>query len=286
MKKYTNVPCVYCHEVFDEKDEVVVCPICGAPHHRECYAKLGHCADEEAHASGKEWVSPVAPAVEERTNNQPNPTPPYTAYGSPTYSNVSGFEIGGVTAAEMTAYIGPKAPVYFVKFTRLLQSPSQMSWNWSAFFFSYLYFFYRKMYTFGIALLLFSALAAIPNLIYAVQYVKSVVPEAYVNAVPYSQELLDAANKMLRISQAMGFGLSLACGLFANKMYLKQVLESVHKSREYFVSQPGSRAYYDDLAFRGKTNKILVIIMILVLALYYLTMVSILSPAAAIIAAS
>ncbi len=58
MGKYTGVPCAYCNKEFTENDDVVVCPICGAPHHRECYQKCGHCANEANHASGKEWQNP------------------------------------------------------------------------------------------------------------------------------------------------------------------------------------------------------------------------------------
>ncbi len=55
MAKYTGVPCPVCNEKFSDKSDVVVCPICGAPHHRECYQKLGHCAFENEHATGTVW---------------------------------------------------------------------------------------------------------------------------------------------------------------------------------------------------------------------------------------
>ena len=37
MNKYVNVPCAKCGKPFTEDDDVVVCPDCGAPHHRSCY---------------------------------------------------------------------------------------------------------------------------------------------------------------------------------------------------------------------------------------------------------
>ncbi len=59
MNKYVNVPCAKCGKPFTEEDDVVVCPDCGAPHHRQCYAELGHCALEaENHAQGKLWTDP------------------------------------------------------------------------------------------------------------------------------------------------------------------------------------------------------------------------------------
>lgn len=66
MSKFTGIPCSYCHKPFTDTDDIVVCPVCGAPHHRDCYQKLGHCACEENHASGKAWKSPEQQAREEQ----------------------------------------------------------------------------------------------------------------------------------------------------------------------------------------------------------------------------
>lgn len=52
---YIGQKCALCGEVFDESSDVVVCPECGAPHHRECYSSAGHCACIEKHASGYVW---------------------------------------------------------------------------------------------------------------------------------------------------------------------------------------------------------------------------------------
>ena len=43
--------CVRCHAYIFPEDDIVYCPICGAPHHRECYNTLGHCALEELHGT-------------------------------------------------------------------------------------------------------------------------------------------------------------------------------------------------------------------------------------------
>ena len=64
--KYESIPCSACGEAFGERDDVVVCPVCGAPHHRTCWTAAGGCAHGSAHARGYVWVSPVkepAPAA-------------------------------------------------------------------------------------------------------------------------------------------------------------------------------------------------------------------------------
>ncbi len=58
MNKYVNVPCAKCGKPFTEDDDVVVCPDCGAPHHRSCYLELGHCARQDQHTDGSTWQDP------------------------------------------------------------------------------------------------------------------------------------------------------------------------------------------------------------------------------------
>ena len=50
-----GVTCVRCHAYLFPEDDVVYCPVCGAPHHRECYNELGHCALEEFHGTDKQY---------------------------------------------------------------------------------------------------------------------------------------------------------------------------------------------------------------------------------------
>ena len=37
--EFTEYKCPVCDKQFKKGDDVVVCPECGAPHHRECYEK-------------------------------------------------------------------------------------------------------------------------------------------------------------------------------------------------------------------------------------------------------
>ncbi len=59
--------CDVCGKPFDKDSDIVVCPDCGTPHHRECWHQLGHCVNEEKHASGFEW-QPVVSAAPENTD--------------------------------------------------------------------------------------------------------------------------------------------------------------------------------------------------------------------------
>lgn len=52
----SNEKCPVCNNNFAPEDDVVVCPKCGTPHHRDCYQSLGHCANSDKHSSGFEYI--------------------------------------------------------------------------------------------------------------------------------------------------------------------------------------------------------------------------------------
>ena len=47
LAHYTGVHCPVCDKKFTDEDDIVVCPVCGTPHHRACYQQEGRCAFEE-----------------------------------------------------------------------------------------------------------------------------------------------------------------------------------------------------------------------------------------------
>lgn len=53
--RYSGAKCPVCEKEFTEDDDIVVCPECGTPHHRECYQSVGGCANAERHAENWKW---------------------------------------------------------------------------------------------------------------------------------------------------------------------------------------------------------------------------------------
>ena len=60
MMDYKGCKCASCHKVLKEGDDIVICPECGAPYHRECYAAEGRCVFSAKHGKGFEYVPPEA----------------------------------------------------------------------------------------------------------------------------------------------------------------------------------------------------------------------------------
>ncbi|MBQ5319026.1 MAG: hypothetical protein J6K17_08025 [Oscillospiraceae bacterium] len=55
MSEYIGTRCIVCSEKFTSEDDIVVCPECGTPYHRDCYNKEGKCVNDALHKSGGSW---------------------------------------------------------------------------------------------------------------------------------------------------------------------------------------------------------------------------------------
>ena len=53
---YEGQSCPVCHQHFGEQDDIVTCPECGAPHHRDCWKSEGHCHFAADHGTERQWA--------------------------------------------------------------------------------------------------------------------------------------------------------------------------------------------------------------------------------------
>ncbi len=75
--KYTGNLCQGCGEPFNDNDDIVVCPECGTPQHRECYDKENRCVCSHLHGEEYAWQGTVKneeprPAERSETVSCPN----------------------------------------------------------------------------------------------------------------------------------------------------------------------------------------------------------------------
>lgn len=92
MADYNGEKCIVCGLDFKAEDDIVVCPECGTPYHRDCYMKEGRCVNTELHEKKESWkpqgkgakASPEQDAVCGKCGYK---NPPYTLFcekcGSP-----------------------------------------------------------------------------------------------------------------------------------------------------------------------------------------------------------
>lgn len=67
---YTKEQCPVCGKEFEDGDDIVVCPDCGTPHHRQCYKDNRGCANDGKHGDGFVWKNSVP---QPQPQSQPEP---------------------------------------------------------------------------------------------------------------------------------------------------------------------------------------------------------------------
>ena len=63
---YEGQRCPVCGQYFGEQDDIITCPDCGAPHHRNCWKEEGHCHFIDLHGTDRSW--------DEASNAEPETT--------------------------------------------------------------------------------------------------------------------------------------------------------------------------------------------------------------------
>ncbi len=69
---YYNHPCPVCNGIFKDGDDIVVCPECATPHHRECWHSNGQCINSALHGTDFVWTAKKN-KPEEKTEAVPPP---------------------------------------------------------------------------------------------------------------------------------------------------------------------------------------------------------------------
>lgn len=67
--EFTEYQCPVCGKQFENGDDIVVCPECGSPHHRECYESIGHCFYENRHTEGYSFDGSGGAQTDDREND-------------------------------------------------------------------------------------------------------------------------------------------------------------------------------------------------------------------------
>ncbi len=181
--------CPVCGAYIFDNDDLVFCPECGAPHHRDCYEALGHCAYKDKHGTDDGYKPVVKKQVaEEPTANngaeppkkrcrfcgeelslnetvchkcgRPQAAQPFgaTVFVDPMGGVLPNDDIDGVLAEDVRRFVAVNTQRYLPRFKAMSQG-KKSSWNWAAFFIPNVWFFYRKMYLPGVlfSLLLITA---------------------------------------------------------------------------------------------------------------------------------
>lgn len=156
----------------NDSEDIVVCPECGTPQHRECYKKNNACVNEHLHAEGFDWREANIKPEEPKNDELPKPEEA-VGNSAPLFNANSGIpetvlpmfnvqsividgktvstskRFNGISVKDAMTYLQINANRYLKKFIKNEHKKNFISWNWGAFFFTPAWFFYRKLYKAG-----------------------------------------------------------------------------------------------------------------------------------------
>ena len=166
---YDKNKCDGCGSIMHDGEDIVVCPVCGTPQHRECYEKENKCVNEHLHSEGFKWKAEFVPEPSEpkerKTEDTEEPfgnTIPVMPITGTRAENIflknvlydPNDEFDGVKVREAAVFFQQGAPRYIKKFIK--NRDKKITWNWGAFFLTPFWFFYRKLYKAGLLFLCIS----------------------------------------------------------------------------------------------------------------------------------
>lgn len=292
---YTNEVCPVCKEKFSENDDIVVCPVCGLPHHRVCYKVKDRCENEGLHSSGFKWNK----SKPERSNPEnkaqmgiifcekcgapnmiksgENVTQCRSCNAPLNFNNESNvsFSFSEQTNIKKSSefeqsmkFVRSNVLYYLPIFTRFRLTGRNMSFNLICFIFPPLYFASRKMWLWAILTAVLSVLFVMPLAVMAL-----VRMGAESNTTAYFSDavnnILNGNGFMLRLVEVCNFLdmlMRILCCLFGNRLYYNFVNKSVkrlkvkygEKLNEEIIQSYGGISFFNML-----------MILTMILALFY-----------------
>ncbi len=275
MLDVTLYTCPYCHKAFSAGDDVVFCPDCGAPHHRDCYRRHGRCAFAADHGTPAQFRPMPAKDSEDAlvcgncgTVNQqsdrfcskcghdlheefpPAPSeqqPPvdesvFYAQFSPYIGIASDSMMDGFPVMDIATFVGPNAGFYLSRFHFMNLQKNKSSWNWSAAICPFIWALYRKMYRLAAGLFVLELLLFLPYFGAFLYFVQGLSDRVPLDSLP--AWLLVLCN----LSAVLGFVLRTAMAILSNRVYHTYVLRRMETVRRVQGETPH---YREELASSG-----------------------------------
>lgn len=166
----------------------------------------------------------------------------------------------GVTVRDLMDFVGSSALNFIVRFHILLQFPKKVNFNPFAFFFSFFYCFYRKMYKLGTLLVAFFLTVFLPNLYYTALYLKSVIEIYGVDTLIAFQtptiqgEVYDRMMLFSMLVRIFFLITMIFCGFFFNRLYFKDCSRQIRRIKQLGNYSSGSSQYVSALRRKGGTT--------------------------------
>ncbi len=263
--RYTNEKCPVCNDTFKSDDDIVVCPFCGTPHHRECYKLNTKCANEDKHGDFRwepTFIAPEEVKTEEKTINTPfggqidtSQMPLNMPFPLIQVNPLEQFPKSveeDVTTEDMAYFVQQDVTRYLSKFFKIKEGKHTV--NFAALFLAPYWFFYRKMYKLGAIFmaifLCLSCLSILPpalkfsNAMYEQEERIEELSNSLTTEAEYEEAVMMLADEMTviinenKVGIALVFAQSISAlvisifiGLNANKWYYNHAIKEIRKEK-------------------------------------------------------
>ena len=263
--KYSNYKCPVCSNQFTEDDDVVVCPECGTPHHRECYIQNGACANLDKHGTNEpievEFVDvedKEEPAFEEKSteNKAENSQQAVQEIIEEMKGAKGDYMLNGKHVSFYEAAIKKNQKYYIPRFMLMDKTKKAVSWNIGGFFVPLAWCLYRKMYKFAAIILALYVLligtigfSVISNeeFINTINECAQEDPNFYENILLYNTNnsnvsLTEKQMKLNTLSNEykppvpvqimiylITYGIRIIMGIYATNLYYKKLTKNIEK---------------------------------------------------------
>jgi hypothetical protein len=266
--------CALCHALLFAEDDVVYCPTCGAPHHRECYNSKGDCALSEFHGTENQYDklkrAEEEKKAEQEAKTQENQPDFETPFGQFTPIDFLGgvkpdtIIEEGVTAADAAKFVFSNTMRFIPKFAR----GRKPSFNLLAFLAPGGWFLSRKMYTQGIVAAIIEIVGTLLTLPFQLALNNLPIDKA-ANYFQYMQQVTEYAEKISPIIMLVAFvgsamvtALKVLSCIFGDWIYRNHTIKTIRQINEQSLDK--------DTDFRKKGGVNLLLFILGVLAVTYL----------------
>lgn len=258
--RFEDIKCDGCGRTFEKNDDIVVCPVCGTPQHRECWEKAEGCINKDKHAEGFEWKMPetkkaklMPPSEKAKSDTEPTPSMVFDEnigrdvpdFNYIVESRVQSLAPGiseeqrkeqlcGHNLSDVIAFIGNNASSYVNKF-RKKEHARKNTFNFGAFFFCPIWFFFRRLYKEGIIYLALTLcltmLMAGPSESY-MTLLDSIMASGMENITEAQYNELMTASAPIMLYGILNIVIKLIAGLTGDRMYYRYCKDSLTQINE------------------------------------------------------
>lgn len=272
MSEQLKDKCAICGGYLFSDDDIVYCPECGAPHHRDCYAAVGHCGRQEFHGVENQDSGEETPENAENEKKQVCPRCgkelpedfkfcPFCAKNFEDTSNEEdkdfisfgpggikldpyggvdkNSEIDGVKVKTLARFVAFTPNRILPKFKSFFETGKRVSWNWMGFISPFSHALFRKMNGAFFAYLLLEITAYVLITPFYNLFLGADLPVNYTTqqlsefiANNASQILDPAAVIMATLGYLMLLGMRIYAGLFNDWHYMRHSVNTVKEIRK------------------------------------------------------